>query len=146
MRRFAGVVLGGVLAQAAILGTFGQLSPHHPGAVVVAFRVSTTGLIGGYVAAALGTHHPLRTATAAGASAGVGVGVAFWWTVLYGDTVGVFHQLHYVLATAPIPGRLVRTAPRAVAAVAALLVAAAFTAGGYLGGWMVATTRAARRD
>ncbi|MDL0140519.1 hypothetical protein PNP85_13500, partial [Halobacterium salinarum] len=74
MRRFAGVVLGGVLAQAAILGTFGQLSPHHPGAVVVAFRVSTTGLIGGYVAAALGTHHPLRTATAAGGRAGGGGG------------------------------------------------------------------------
>lgn len=136
MRRFLAAVAAGVLVQAAVLATFRHLPPHHPPTATTAFRVCFVGVLGGYVAAKLTDRWPGRAALAAGASAGVGVGAAFWWAVLYGDTVGVLHHLHYALATAGVPGNLIRDVPRVVVAAAALVVAAAFALGGSLGGWM----------
>ncbi len=135
MRRFVAAVAAGVLVQAAVLATFRALPPHHPSTATTAFRVVAVGVLGGYVAAKLAVQQPERAALAAGASAGIGVAAAFWWAVLYGDTVGVFHHLHYALATAGVPSRLIRDVPRVVVAAAALLVAAAFALGGRLGGW-----------
>lgn len=136
MRRFVAAVVAGVLVQAAVLTTFRELPPHHPPTATTAFRVLCVGLLGGYVAARLATRRPVGAAVAAGASAGVGVAAAFWWAVLYGETVGVFHHLHYALATAGVPGPLVRDVPRLVVGAASLLVAAGFAIGSVVGGWM----------
>jgi len=136
VRRFVAAVVAGVLVQGAVLATFRELPPSLPPTSVTAFRVFFVGVLGGYVAARFAVRRPRRAAVAAGASAGVGVGAAFWWAVLYGDTVGVVRHLHYALATAGVPGRLIRDVPRLVVATAALAVAAAFALGGTLGGWM----------
>ncbi|MFC3478879.1 hypothetical protein [Halobacterium litoreum] len=139
MRRFVLAVVAGVLAEAALLAAVGELPPHHPAIGTTAFRVVTVGAVGGFVAATATDRAPRYAAFAASASVGVGVGAALWWTVLYGDTVGVLHHLHYALATVGVPFVLVEEVPRLVAAGAGLVVAVAFALGGVVGG--VAATR-----
>jgi len=134
VRRFVLAVVAGVLAEAALLATVAELPPHHPAIETTAFRVVAVGVVGGFVAATLTDRAPRYAAFAASASVGVGVGAGLWWTVLYGDTVGVFHHLHYALATVGVPNQFVEAVPRVVAAVAGLVVAVAFALGGVLGG------------
>lgn len=134
MTRFGLAVLGGVLAQAALLAAVSGMPPHHPATATTAFRVLTIGVVGGFVAAlAAGRAHRL-SGLAAGALVGVVVGAAFWWALFHGETVGLLHHLHYALATSGVPDAFVVGVPRVVAAVASLVVAAAFTVGGFLGG------------
>jgi len=138
VRRIALAVAAGVLAQAALLAVVRGMLHHHPSAPVIAFRVVSVGAVGGFVAATAAGRAPLRTATAAGGLAGLGAGVRFWWLVFHGDTVGVFHHLHYVLVTASALADLRTAAPRLVVASVALAVAVAFTAGGTIGGYAAA--------
>ena len=133
MPRFGLAVLGGVLAQATLLVAVSGMPPHHPTIARTAVRVVVVGLVGGFVAALAAERAPLRAGVVAGATVGVAVGAAFWWVVLHGETVGVFHHLHYALATSGVPNEYVAEIPRIVAAVASLVVAAGFAVGGLLG-------------
>lgn len=134
MSRFGLAVLGGALAQATLLVAVSGMPPHHPTTTTTAVRVVAVGLVGGFVAAMAADRAPLRAGVVAGAVVGVAVGVAFWWALFYGETVGIFHHLHYALATSGVPDEFVVEMPRVVAAVTSLLVAVAFTVGGFLGG------------
>lgn len=135
MRRIALAVAAGVLAQAALLAAVSGMPHHHPSTGTLAFRVVAIGAVGGFVAAVAAGHAPYRTGAASGGIAGVGVGVVFWWLLFYGDTVGVFHHVHYAVATSNVLLELGQYSPGAVAAGVALAVAAAFAAGGVLGGY-----------
>lgn len=133
MSRFGFAVLGGALAQAALLAAISGMPHHHPTTVTTAVRVVTIGVAGGFVAAVATDSAPLRAGVATGALVGIVVGAVFWWALFYGETVGVFHHLHYALATSGVPDEFVVGVPRVVATVASLVVAVAFTVGGLLG-------------
>ncbi|WP_232701420.1 hypothetical protein [Halobacterium wangiae] len=137
MTRFGLAVLGGVLAQATLLVAVSGMPPHHPTTATTALRVVAIGGIGGFVAAMATDRAPLQAGVATGAIVGVGVGTVFWWALFYADTVGVFHHLHYALATSGVPDEFVVGIPRVIAAVASLLVALAFAVGGLLGSLVV---------
>jgi len=135
VRRIALAVVVGVLAQAALLAVVSGMPHHHPSTATLAFRVVTVGGVGGFVAATVAGRAPFRTATATGSLAGAGVGASFWWLLFYGDTTGVFHHLHYALATTTALVDPLVAAPRVLAASVALAVAVAFAAGGLVGGY-----------
>ncbi len=135
MRRIALAVAAGVLAQATLLAAVSGMPHHHPSTGTLAFRVVAIGAVGGFVAAVAAGDAPYRTGVASAAITGIGFGVAFWWLLFYGDTVGVFHHVHYALATTPSLVDLGAAAPELVGAAVALAVAAAFAAGGVLGGY-----------
>lgn len=120
--------------QAALLAAVSGMPHHHPSTPVLAFRVLAVGAVGGFVAGTVARNGPPRAGAVAGAVTGLGVGAGFWWLVLYGDTVGVFHHVHYALATTVFLVDAGARAPRAVAAAVGLVVAAAFTVGGFVGG------------
>lgn len=135
MRRTAVAVAVGVLAQAALLGAISGMPHHHPATATTAFRVVAIGAVGGFVAATVAEDAPFRASTAAGALAGVAVGAAFWYAVLYGESTGVLHHLHYALATTVWLVNVAARWPRVVVAAVAAVVAAGFAAGGVLGGF-----------
>lgn len=135
MRRIALAVAAGVLTQAALLATVSGMPHHHPSTGTLAFRVVAIGAVGGFVAAVAAGYAPYRTGVTSGAIAGVGVGAVFWWLLFHGDTVGVFHHVHYALATTPALLDFGQSAPGLVAAGVALAVAATFAVGGVLGGY-----------
>lgn len=124
-----------MLVQAALLAAVSAMPPHHPATATTAFRVLAVGAVGGFVAGFVADDAPSATGGAAGAVTGVGVGAAFWYLVLHGDTVGVFHHVHYALATTVFLVELGEAAPRLVAAGVGAAVAAAFTLGGFVGGY-----------
>lgn len=134
MRKTLLAVAAGVLAQAALLAALSGMPPHHPSAGTTAFRVLGVGAVGGFVAAAPADGAPHRAGAATGVLAGVGVGVAFWWLVFHGETVGVFHHLHYVLATTDPFLAVAKDAPRLAVAALDTAVVAAFAVGGAVGG------------
>ncbi|MCG1002710.1 MULTISPECIES: hypothetical protein [Halobacterium] len=137
MRRIALALAAGVLAQAALLAVVSGMPHHHPTAGTLAFRVASVGVVGGFVAATAAGRAPLRAGAATGSVAGLGVGAGFWWLVFHGDTVGVFHHLHYALVTTPALVDLIAGAPRLGVAGVSLVVAFAFAASGALGGYAV---------
>lgn len=134
MRRFVLGVVAGVLVEATLLVAVGGLSPHHPSASRTAFRLFAVGGVGGFVAATIADRAPHLAGLGAGASAGVVVGAAFWWLLFHGTTTGVFHHLHYAVASAALPDVLVDEVPRLVGASVSALVATVVAAGGFVGG------------
>jgi len=135
VRRLLPAVAAGVLVQAALLAAISGMPHHHPSTGTLAFRAVSVGGIDGFVAAVAADGTPFRAGAASGSVAGVSVGAGFWWLLFYGDTVGVFHHVHYVVATSGPLLELGRYFPEAVAAGVSLVVAAAFAAGGTLGGY-----------
>ena len=135
MDRIAPAVVAGVLAQAALLAAVSGMPHHHPSTATLAFRVVSVGAVGGFVAATVAGRAPFRTAAATGSLVGVGVGACFWWLLFYGDTTGVFHHLHYALATTTALVDPLVAAPRVVAAAVALALAVAFAVGSLVGGY-----------
>ncbi|MGB9963427.1 hypothetical protein [Halobacterium hubeiense] len=133
MRRIFPAVAAGVLAQAALLAVVSGMPHHHPSTGTLAFRTVAIGGVGGFVAAVTADDAPFRTGAATGALAGTGVGATFWWLLFNGDPTGVFHHVHYALATTP--ALLDAGAPEVVAGSVALAVAVAFAVGGVLGGY-----------
>lgn len=134
VRRPVLAVAAGVLVQAALLAVFSGMPHHHPTTVTTGFRILAVGAVGGFVADSVAEHGHAKLGAAAGAVAGVVVGATLWWLILYGETVGVFHHIHYALATTTVLLDPAAAAPRLVVAGVSLLVAATLTVGGLVGG------------
>ncbi|MFB6270857.1 MAG: hypothetical protein ABEH83_13005, partial [Halobacterium sp.] len=58
----------------------------------------------------------------------------FWWLIFHGETVGVFHHLHYVVATTIALVKLAEYSPHLVVAIVDLAIVVALAVGGYVGG------------
>lgn len=134
MRQPLVAVAAGVLVQAALLAAVSGMPPHHPATATTAFRVLAVGTVGGFAAGTVAESGRGRTGALAGAVTGVGVGAGFWWLLFHGETVGIFHHLHYVVATTIVLVELAEYSPRLVVAGLDLAVAVAFTVGGFVGG------------
>lgn len=128
-------MLAGVLVQVALLAAISGMPPHHPAKATTAFRLLAVGAVGGFLAGVAANDTHARTGAIAGLVAGAGVGAGFWWLVLYGDTVGIFHHVHYALATTPALVEPGAAAPRLVAAAVGTAVAVTGGVGGFAGGY-----------
>jgi hypothetical protein len=127
-------IAAGVLVQAALLAAISGMPPHHPARATTVLRVLAVGAVGGFVAGVVADAAPDRIGAVAGAVGGLGVGAGFWWQVLYSDTVGVFHHVHYALATTPELMDVAPGSPHLIAAFVGVLVALTATLGGLVGG------------
>jgi len=127
-------VAAGVLAQIALLAAVSGMPPHHPARATTVLRVLAIGAVGGFVAGIAADAAPARIGALAGLVTGLGVGAGFWWQVLYGETVGVFHHVHYALATTPELIDVAPGSPHLIAAFVSALVALTVTVGGFAGG------------
>lgn len=141
MRHPLVAVAAGVLVQAALLAALSGMPPHHPATATTAFRVLAVGTVGGFVAGTAANAGRARTGALAGAVTGAGIAAGFWWLIFHGETVGVFHHLHYVVATTIFLVELAEYSPRLVVAGVDLAVALAFTVGGFVGGRAAAAWR-----
>lgn len=134
MQRRLAAVAAGVVVQAALFAAVAGLPPHHPARATTVLRLLTIGAVGGFVAGVVAPSAPDSAGTVAGLVAGLGVGAGFWWQVRYDETVGIFHHVHYALATTPELLAVTPGSPHMVAAFVSALVALTVTVGGFVGG------------
>jgi hypothetical protein len=134
VREFVVPVAAGVLVQAALLAAVSGLPPHHPATATTAFRLLVVGVVGGFVVGVVATSGHASKGAVAGAVTGFGVGVGFWWQIFHAETVGVFHHLHYVVASTRFLIALAEYSPHLVVAGVDTVVALTLAVGSYVGG------------